>query len=680
MKTYYTERKSTKCLNRAALWTTYAAVLLIGLAAYLVLEKVTAISELKRQEQDVQHHLADVQSLLRVRLDAYVTMTENLAELVEFDGGEPGARFAEFSEILTRNSASILNIALAEGYVITQVFPFEPNQAALGLDFRTRTDQLPDVDYVLATRKTIVAGPTNLVQGGTGLIVRAASKHSPDTFYSVVLDFRALFSEIGIRPISGDALIAVRSKPSGDVAGETVVGAADVWTRKPVVGEIRLGRNNVLEIGIAPRSGWITASPYRAEIALVVIVLALISIRAVNYARGIIVDRAVARRQLLATIESVEDGFVVYDENDNLLLCNQKYKSYYRESADLLVPGTSFSHIIREGVARGQYPEAAGREEEWIEERLANHANPSDPIEQQLANGRWLKVAESKTVDNYTVGFRVDITELKLALMRAEAASAAKTDFLNNISHEFRTPLSIVLGYVAFLRNVAILPKFKELSEAVGDVQPIRAKLDAFAQEIVSQAEKTDRSGQHLMGLINSVLDWSTLSGGHVELSVAELDLNKLLDSLCDEMADSAQKKGLQLIYSGQECIVDGDELRLRQVFINLISNAIKFTDKGYVRVELDQSEDSVVVGVEDTGIGIPRDRRTTIFERFAQADSSTKRKYGGAGLGLAISKNLVELHHGDVILESSEGAGSKFTVTLPKLRNYAVQVTADAA
>ena len=145
-------------------------------------------------------------------------------------------------------------------------------------------------------------------------------------------------------------------------------------------------------------------------------------------------------------------------------------------------------------------------------------------------------------------------------------------------------------------------------------------------------------------------------------------------------MADSAQKKGLQLIYSGQECIVDGDELRLRQVFINLISNAIKFTDKGYVRIELDQSEDSVFVGVEDTGIGIPRDRRTTIFERFAQADSSTKRKYGGAGLGLAISKNLVELHHGDVILESSEGAGSKFTVTLPKLRNYAVQVTADAA
>ena len=679
MNAHHTKKTPRTCLNRAALWIIYAAVLLIGLAAYLVLERVTARSELKRQERDLQLHLEDVQSLIRVRLDAYVTMTENLAELVEFDGGEPSVRFAEFSEILTRNTASILNIALAEDYVITRVFPYETNKAALGLDYRSRPDQLPDVDYVLTTRETIVAGPVKLVQGGTGIIVRTVSKSRPSTFYSVVLDFQTLLSEIGINTKSSGALISVRSNPAGDLPGETIFGDDEVWTKAPLAGDIRLGRDNVLEIGVAPRAGWIRASPYRIEIALVVIALALISIRAVNYARRLIVDRAVARRQLLATIESVEDGFVVYDENDKLLLCNEKYKSYYHESADLLVPGNSFSHIIREGVARGQYPEAIGREEEWIEERLANHASPSEPIEQQLANGRWLKIAESKTVDNYTVGFRVDITELKLALIRAESASAAKTDFLNNISHEFRTPLSIVLGYIAFLRNVDILPKFKELSEAVGDVQPIRAKLDAFAQEIVSQAEKTDRSGKHLMGLINSVLDWSTLSGGHVELSVAQLDLDQLLASLCEEMADSALTKGLAFSYSGQECPIFGDELRLRQIFINLISNAIKFTETGYVRVDLSQSEDTVIVSVEDTGIGIPRNQRAAIFERFAQADSSTKRKYGGAGLGLAICKNLIELHNGQVSVESSENAGSRFTVTLPRTLSHGLQETASA-
>ena len=368
----------------------------------------------------------------------------------------------------------------------------------------------------------------------------------------------------------------------------------------------------------------------------------------------------------MAAIESIEDGFVIFDHNDRLLFCNEQYRAFYDVSKDLLVPGMTFENIIREGVRRGQYVDAVGREEEWIEARLALHRNPGHNTLQRVANDRWLKIAESKTQDGYTVGFRVDVTDLQRALLRAEASATAKKDFLNNISHEFRTPLALMLGYISFLKNVKILPQYKELETSIEDGALAKENLESFAQAIIEQANITHRSGKHMMDLINSVLDWSTLSTDHVELSLECFDVDIVIEEVRSQLHGIAAEKDISLTYQGQSCEIEADKLRITQILINLVTNAIKFTDHGFVHISLESREEEIAITVRDSGIGIANDQFDLIFERFAQVDTSTKRKYNGAGLGLAICKSLVELHNGSIRVESESGKGTAFTVQVP--------------
>jgi len=653
--------------QRRAYFFVCGVIVVIGLVAAFVLERVTASYWLADQRKSHQLTADGIQSRAEARLQAYQSMAQNLAIFMGYERGPQGAQFSSLAGVLSRDNPSIINIALAEDFIITRVYPLGPNRAALGLDLRTRPSQIADIRKMIAADMPIVSGPVDLVQGGSGLIVRAAGAGRTPNVYALVLDLDAFFAEVGFDLTQTSFSAALREISARESVTKTLLGNPDIWSGDPVVANIRINDERVVQVGLVPVNSWSVQSPYRLGILIVISTLVLIGFGGANYARHLIQERANARRQLVAAIESIEDGFVVYDSDDRLLLCNEKYRSYYRESADLFVPGATFESIIRRGVARGQYVEAAGREEEWIQERLADHADPKGAVEQQLPNGKWLRIAESKTADGYTVGLRIDVSELKSALHKAEEAAVAKTDFLNNVSHELRTPLSIVLGYVAFLKNVTILPRFKDLSDAVGDTQPAREKLDAFAAEIAKQAERTDRSGRHLMGLINSILDWATISVGQVELEYTDVDLGAMLKNLTEELSVSAKEKGLNLISMPTDCVIQADELRMRQIFINLIANAIKFTEKGHVRVEAVDQGETVLIVVEDTGPGIPPDRLSAIFERFGQADGSTKRKYGGAGLGLAICKSLVEHHGGVITVESVFGEGSKFLVILPK-------------
>ncbi|TNF59020.1 MAG: hypothetical protein EP307_11175 [Rhodobacteraceae bacterium] len=655
--------------GRLRSWVPYVLVILLALLTGSALERFSKNTALKRQQEANSDYVEDTIARAQLRLSHYVDLTDSLLAYLSLNRASEAADFDAMAGVVTRGNSSIINVALARDYVVTHVYPLEPNLSALGLDYRTRPDQIASIEKVLADRETTVVGPVRLVQGGTGLIVRAAGAGSDRMLLSVVLGLDPFLAEIGLGGTWGQSDVAVRATINGTDESVTIFGSDQVWQASPIVRSLRLNETDVLDIGIAPVGGWISRSPFLWQIGALVFGLLTIALYGVQFATRLIRDRSEARRQLVVAINSSQDAFVIYDREDRLTLCNEKYKLFYPESADLFVPGARFEDIIRKGVARGQYPAAAGREEEWIRERLAAHANPAEPIEQEMPDGRWLRVTESKTPDGYTVGFRVDITELKTAILRAEAASRARTDFLNNISHEFRTPLTIVLGYIAFLKNVRVLPRFRDLSDAVGEAQPAREKLDAFTEDIITQAGKTDRSGRQLMALINSVLDWSTISGGHVELVLSDIDLDALLRGLCEEFHDAARTKGLAFGYEGTPCHVEGDEVRLRQVFMNLISNAIKFTDKGYVNVTLERSDRDAVVHVEDTGVGIPPDQRETVFERFAQVDMSSKRKYGGAGLGLAICKGLLDLHRGNISLQSTFGAGSRFTVRLPMTR-----------
>lgn len=361
-------------------------------------------------------------------------------------------------------------------------------------------------------------------------------------------------------------------------------------------------------------------------------------------------DRArIAEQQLRTAIEALEDAFVIYDAEDRLLLSNEKYRDFYSEIADLLIPGQKFEDIIRIGAERGLFPDAVGCIEEWVSDRMRTHLAGNTEIEQRLPSGRWLKISERPIPDGGIVGFRVDITQLKSAQENAEAANQAKSAFLATMSHEIRTPIAGILGMADIL-----------LEDNLSDGQ---------RKSILS----IKGAGQALITILNDILDLSKIQVGKLEVENIDFALHELITESLDLFYQKASDKDIAL---GSKIAPDlprnviGDPTRIRQILVNLIGNAVKFTERGSVTLCVavsEQSEDTLVLRFEviDTGIGIRADHHDDLFQDFAQVDASTARKYEGTGLGLAISKRLTELMGGEIGVESIDGEGSTFWFTV---------------
>ena len=357
---------------------------------------------------------------------------------------------------------------------------------------------------------------------------------------------------------------------------------------------------------------------------------------------------------LRVTFDNMTHGVIMFDAQLRLASWNRQLAQMLDLPDSFFAQKPSFADFIRYLAERGEYGSANIDAE--IQRFIAD-VNRHYSFERTRPNGTVLEIRHNPLPEGGIVIIYSDITErksneeaLKVARDHAEAMSRTKSSFLANMSHELRTPLNAIIGLTEMMvKNAARFGTEK-------------------AQEPL---QRVNRAGTHLLGLINQVLDLSKIEAGKLELNPQTVQLTPLINEVIGTAGQLAEQNKNRLVVDAQENIgaLTVDPMRLRQILLNLLSNACKFTKVGEVKLsarKVSNGSNFIEFAVSDTGIGMTAEQQAKLFEEFSQADASTAQRFGGTGLGLALSRKLARMMGGDVTVTSEPGKGSVFTVRLP--------------
>jgi signal transduction histidine kinase/CheY-like chemotaxis protein len=358
--------------------------------------------------------------------------------------------------------------------------------------------------------------------------------------------------------------------------------------------------------------------------------------------------------ELQVTFDNMENGVLMFDREWKLAAWNRQALGMLDLSEAFTGGKPHYSEFVRFLAMSGEYGDV---DVEGQVRRLLDRleTSPAYTFERTRPNGRIFEIRHRPIAEGGFVIIYSDITErkhyeeaLSAARDQAEAMSRTKSTFLANMSHELRTPLNAIIGYSELLQEDAA---------DTGNAEP------------VPDLQKIESAGRHLLGLINNILDLSKIEAGKMDVFIEEVDLRALVDDVLSIITPLVDKNGnrIEVVCPADIGSFRSDQTKVKQALLNLLSNACKFTSKGTVTLAVARESGSrVSFRVSDTGLGMRPEQLGRLFEAFSQADASTTKRFGGTGLGLAITKHFCTMLGGEVGMESTQGVGSTFTITLP--------------
>jgi PAS domain S-box-containing protein len=636
---------------------------MIAVAVFATGEWLSHAREMALARATLKSELAILAGRLQTEIEKSVELTRGLAAVIAAHHGISKAEFADACHSLLANEPKIRNIALIVGSIIIENCPLPQNAKTIGVDLRDHPDQWQSFERMRKSGQPDIAGPANLLQGGWSIIVRIPifmrQNDDAPAFWGAIstpLRMDGLFAQAGLTDASQIINLAVRGSRNASLAPEILLGDATVFSSDPVVVDIPFPDGAwQLAARVRPLAALSTDSPLHFAT-----LIAAVMCGATFFMVAVYADR---RRRLEAEASHNRDLLQAFMENAPVAMYVKDVDGHYID----------LNAEARRAFDVGDRPYIGMTSQDFFVDTIAQELDADDAkvkrgevVRSERNSGLkqaypWEREIKFPVIDNQGKvvaigGYVFDISatkEAEIRLMRAlhaaEQANRAKSEFLATMSHELRTPLNAIIGFSDVIQ--------REVFGPIGN-PTYRGYIDDI-----------HLSGQQLLDLLGGIIDLSAVESGRVEVkheAVKPADILQDCRAISEAMAAERQHRLRVVDHAAVPCW--SDRRLLRQVLLNLVSNAAKYTRKGgEIEIATQEADGMVIFSVTDTGVGMTAEEIERAVQPFTRLGDTMRAEVGGSGIGLALVKRLVEAMRGRLHIESEPGKGTRVEIGMPR-------------